>query len=106
MRPSPIPSLPRIEVEVAGRRGSRRRRARHLPDRRAAGRRQRGARGRGRRRRADREPTAATFTARVHPQTTARPGSALQLAVDPSKFHYFDPATGLRLEPARELVTA
>jgi multiple sugar transport system ATP-binding protein len=48
----------------------------------------------------------ATFTARVHPQTTARAGQRLQLAVDPSKFHYFDPATGLRLEPARELVTA
>jgi multiple sugar transport system ATP-binding protein len=45
----------------------------------------------------------ATFTARVDPQTRARVGQPLRLAVDPSKFHYFDPATGLRLEPEREL---
>jgi multiple sugar transport system ATP-binding protein len=45
----------------------------------------------------------ATFTARVDPQTSARPGARLRLAVDPSKFHYFDPATGLRLDAAREL---
>jgi multiple sugar transport system ATP-binding protein len=43
------------------------------------------------------------FTARVHPGTSARPGSRLQLAVDPSRFHYFDPDTGLRLERAPEL---
>jgi multiple sugar transport system ATP-binding protein len=48
----------------------------------------------------------ATFTARVDPQTSARPGAPLRLAVDPSKFHYFDPATGLRHETARELVSA
>ena len=40
----------------------------------------------------------ATFTARVDPQTSARPGERLRLAVDPTKLHYFDPATGLRLE--------
>ena len=45
----------------------------------------------------------ATFTARVDPQTSARPGQPLRLAVDPSKFHYFDPTTGLRLEPDRAL---
>jgi multiple sugar transport system ATP-binding protein len=45
----------------------------------------------------------ATFTARVDPQTSARPGQPLRLAIDPSKFHYFDPATGLRLEAEREL---
>jgi multiple sugar transport system ATP-binding protein len=45
----------------------------------------------------------ASFTARVDPQTTARVGQPLRLAVDPSKFHYFDPATGLRLQPEREL---
>jgi multiple sugar transport system ATP-binding protein len=45
----------------------------------------------------------ATFTARVDPQTSARPGRRLRLAVDPAKLHYFDPATGLRLEPEREL---
>jgi multiple sugar transport system ATP-binding protein len=38
-----------------------------------------------------------SFTARVDPQTSARVGSTLRLAVDPARFHYFDPATGLRL---------
>ncbi len=45
------------------------------------------------------------FTARVDPGTSARPGAPLRLAVDPSRFHYFDRETGLRLEPARELAT-
>jgi multiple sugar transport system ATP-binding protein len=40
----------------------------------------------------------AVFTARVHPQTTARVGQTLRLAVDPTRFHFFDPATGQRLE--------
>jgi len=39
------------------------------------------------------------FTARVAPGTAARPGLPLRLAVDPARFHYFDPQTGLRLEP-------
>src|SRR5262249_288169 len=43
------------------------------------------------------------FTARVDPGTSARPGARLQLAVDPSRFHYFAPDTGLRLEPERAL---
>jgi len=38
------------------------------------------------------------FTARVDPATEAKPGAPLRLAVDPSRFHYFDPETGLRLE--------
>jgi multiple sugar transport system ATP-binding protein len=42
----------------------------------------------------------AVFTARVHPQTTARVGQTLRLAVDPTRFHFFDPATGQRLERA------
>ncbi|MDX6486890.1 MAG: multiple sugar transport system ATP-binding protein [Gaiellaceae bacterium] len=42
----------------------------------------------------------ATFTARVDPKTAARPGQPLRLAVDPSRFHFFDPATGLRIERA------
>jgi multiple sugar transport system ATP-binding protein len=41
-----------------------------------------------------------TFTARVDPQTTARPGRTLRVAVDPARFHFFDPGTGLRLEHA------
>jgi multiple sugar transport system ATP-binding protein len=43
------------------------------------------------------------FTARVDPGTSATPGAPLQLAVDPSRFHYFDPETGLRHEPHRAL---
>ena len=43
------------------------------------------------------------FTARVDPGTSATPGSPLRLAVDPSRLHYFDPETGLRLEPDRAL---
>ncbi len=41
--------------------------------------------------------TGSVFTARVDPGTAARPGAPLRLAVDPSRFHYFDPETGLRL---------
>jgi multiple sugar transport system ATP-binding protein len=37
------------------------------------------------------------FTARLDPQTTARPGQPLRLSVDTARFHYFDPATGDRL---------
>jgi multiple sugar transport system ATP-binding protein len=40
----------------------------------------------------------AMFTARVDPKTGARPGRPLRLAVDPARFHFFDPHTGLRLE--------
>jgi multiple sugar transport system ATP-binding protein len=40
----------------------------------------------------------AVFTARVDPSTTARPGADLRLSVDPSRFHFFDPATGARLD--------
>jgi len=43
------------------------------------------------------------FTARVDPGTSAKPGAPLRLAVDPSRFHYFDPETGLRLEQDRAL---
>ena len=44
------------------------------------------------------------FTARVDPGTAARPGKQLRLAVDPARFHYFDPESGLRLERDREPV--
>jgi len=37
------------------------------------------------------------FTARVDPKTSARPGAPLRLAVDPSRFHFFDPESGDRL---------
>jgi multiple sugar transport system ATP-binding protein len=48
-------------------------------------------------------PEGSLFTARVDPGTSARPGASLRLAVDASRFHYFDPDTGLRLEPDRAL---
>ena len=42
--------------------------------------------------------TAETlFTARVDPRTTARVGDAVRLAVDPARFHFFDPETGRSL---------
>jgi multiple sugar transport system ATP-binding protein len=43
------------------------------------------------------------FTARVDPGTSAKPAASLRLAVDPSRFHYFDGETGLRIEPDRAL---
>jgi multiple sugar transport system ATP-binding protein len=43
------------------------------------------------------------FTARVDPGTAARPAAPLRLAVDPSRFHYFDAETSLRLDADREL---
>jgi multiple sugar transport system ATP-binding protein len=51
------------------------------------------------------------FTGRVDPRSSARPGEALRLAVDPERFHFFDPETGASLlesaareaEPAPEV---
>ncbi|CAN5751345.1 ABC transporter ATP-binding protein [soil metagenome] len=34
------------------------------------------------------------FCARVDARTSCRPGSSIQLSIDPSRFHYFDPDTG------------
>jgi multiple sugar transport system ATP-binding protein len=42
----------------------------------------------------------ALFTARIDPESSARVGGALRLAVDPARFHFFDPDSGLRLSPA------
>ena len=39
------------------------------------------------------------FTARVEAMTSAQAGAALELAVDPYKFHFFDPQTGESLLP-------
>jgi multiple sugar transport system ATP-binding protein len=39
----------------------------------------------------------ALFTARVDPRTAAQVGDSLRLAVDPSRFHFFDPQTGASL---------
>jgi multiple sugar transport system ATP-binding protein len=43
----------------------------------------------------------ALLTARVDPRTNARPGQPLTLAVDPSRFHYFDPESGERFDHTR-----
>jgi multiple sugar transport system ATP-binding protein len=45
----------------------------------------------------------ALLNARVDPRTTARVGGSVRLAVDPARFHFFDPESGaslLGLEPA------
>jgi multiple sugar transport system ATP-binding protein len=44
----------------------------------------------------------ALFTARVDARSDAAVGRTVTLAVDPSRFHFFDPASGSRLEPAAE----
>jgi multiple sugar transport system ATP-binding protein len=41
------------------------------------------------------------LNARVDPRTSARVGYPLRLAVDPSRFHFFDPDTGASLLGAR-----
>jgi len=52
------------------------------------------------------EIAGTLFTARVDPRTEARPGQPLQLAVNPAAIHYFDPASGLRLDGAPQLAAA
>jgi multiple sugar transport system ATP-binding protein len=52
------------------------------------------------------EIEGSLFTARVDPRTAARAGAPLRLALDPARIHYFDPASGLRLEPALALAAA
>jgi multiple sugar transport system ATP-binding protein len=42
----------------------------------------------------------ALFTARVDARTAARMGGTLELAVDPARFHYYDPVTGDRVSAA------
>jgi multiple sugar transport system ATP-binding protein len=41
--------------------------------------------------------SSALFSARVDPRTSARVGSDIRLAVDPSRFHFFDPQSGASL---------
>jgi hypothetical protein len=40
------------------------------------------------------------FTARVDARTTSRAGDRLTLTIDPARFHFFDPETGLAIDPA------
>jgi multiple sugar transport system ATP-binding protein len=48
------------------------------------------------------EERRAVFCARVDARTTCTPGAGIRLSVDPRRFHFFDPRTGLALhaEPA------
>jgi multiple sugar transport system ATP-binding protein len=48
------------------------------------------------------EVPRAVFCARVDPRTSCSPGRRIRLSVDPRRFHFFDPETGLALtsEPA------
>jgi ABC-type sugar transport system ATPase subunit len=48
----------------------------------------------------------ALFTARIDPRTRTRAGETLRLAVDPSRFHFFDAETGLRLAGRAEAMSA
>ena len=41
----------------------------------------------------------AVFCARVDPRTSCGPGSPVRLSVDPRRFHFFDPQTGLAIVP-------
>jgi multiple sugar transport system ATP-binding protein len=43
----------------------------------------------------------ASFTACVDPRAVARPGERVRLAVDPSRFHFFDPGSGRSLTDGR-----
>jgi multiple sugar transport system ATP-binding protein len=43
------------------------------------------------------ETPVCIFCARVDARTTVRPGSSVRLSLDPSRFHYFDPHTGLAI---------
>jgi multiple sugar transport system ATP-binding protein len=46
----------------------------------------------------------AIFCARVDARTSVRPGSKVRLSVDPSRFHFFDPATGVAVSAGASAV--
>jgi multiple sugar transport system ATP-binding protein len=45
------------------------------------------------------EEARAVMCARVDPRTACVPGERIRLSLDPRRFHYFDPQTGLALVP-------
>jgi multiple sugar transport system ATP-binding protein len=45
------------------------------------------------------EEPRAVFCARVDPRTRCGPGRRIRLSIDPRRFHFFDPETGLALLP-------
>ena len=52
------------------------------------------------------EEETSLFNARVDPRTRAEVGKTLRLAVDPSRFHFFDPASGANLMTVARPVAA
>ena len=46
------------------------------------------------------EAERAIFCARVDARTKVKAGSEIRLALDPARFYFFDPATGLAIDPA------
>jgi multiple sugar transport system ATP-binding protein len=48
----------------------------------------------------------AVFCARVDARTSCRPGDHIRLSVDPRRFHFFDPQTGLALSPSPAVVAS
>jgi multiple sugar transport system ATP-binding protein len=52
------------------------------------------------------DDTRALFTACIDGQRPVAPGTALELAVDPARFHFFDPDTGAVLGRAASAVGA
>jgi len=44
----------------------------------------------------------SSFTARVDPRTASRPGETVRLSVDPNRFYFFDPASGVAIGAAVE----
>jgi hypothetical protein len=41
------------------------------------------------------------FCARVDARTRTVPGSTIRLTIDPSRFHYFDPDSGVAIDTER-----
>jgi multiple sugar transport system ATP-binding protein len=46
------------------------------------------------------------FCARVDARTRARPGDTSRLSIDPGRFHYFDPQSGIAIEASKAAATA
>ncbi|MEP6758328.1 MAG: sn-glycerol-3-phosphate ABC transporter ATP-binding protein UgpC [Actinomycetota bacterium] len=46
------------------------------------------------------EDPKCVFCARVDARTTSTAGSTIRLTLDPSRFHFFDPASGVAIDPA------
>jgi multiple sugar transport system ATP-binding protein len=47
----------------------------------------------------------SSFTARVDPRTACRPGETIKLSVDPNRFHFFDPGSGVAIGAPVEAAT-